>query len=54
MRFVATAVSKEQGEVMRDGKLTPAEITIVTADTLTPVAARYAAASIADKFTQPA
>jgi hypothetical protein len=40
VRFIATAVSKEQGEVMRGGKLTPAEITIVTADTLTPVAAR--------------
>ena len=40
VRFIATAVSKEQGEVMRAGKLTPAEITIVTADTLTPVAAR--------------
>lgn len=40
VRFIAIAVSKEQGDVMRAGKLTPAEITIVTADTLTPVAAR--------------
>ena len=40
VRFIAAAVSKEPGEVMRAGKLKPAEITIVTADTLTPVAAR--------------
>ncbi len=40
LRFVLTAVSKEPGEVMIGGRLTSAEITVVAADLVTPVAAR--------------
>ena len=40
LRFTPAAVTKEQGEIVLDGKLTPGDITVITADTVTPVAAQ--------------
>jgi hypothetical protein len=40
LRFVPAAVTKEQGEVVLNGKLTPGDVTVITADTVTPAAAQ--------------
>ncbi len=40
LRFTPSAVTKEQGEIVLDGKMTPGDITVITADTVTPVAAQ--------------
>jgi hypothetical protein len=40
LRFIPAGVTKEDGEVVLNGKLTPGQITVITADTVTPVAAR--------------
>ena len=40
LRFIPAAVAKEQGDIVLNGKLTPGDVTVITADTVTPLAAR--------------